>query len=1151
MKRFLYLLVTSLFPIAFAFGQLDTGQITGAVTDVSGAVIGQATITVVNANTGLSRTTVTSANGIFILTGLPAGDYKMTIGAAGFGSITQTVTVSIGGSQSVDVRLAVQSAVTVVQVQATATTINTESPEVSQVINSQELRNLPSLTRNAYDFVALSGNVTGDPNGSTNANGVGVAINGGRSASTEILLDGVENVNLFAANVGQTIPLDAVSQYRVITNGFSAEYGRASGGIVNLATRSGGNQLHGSLYEYNRISALAANTYQENSVNFLNRLNGDPLAPSDHFVRNQFGYAVGGPILRNKLFFFSNTEWIRVRSTGTQFAYIPTQEYLATTAANTQAFFTQFGKLKPGAVLGAASTDHPQFQLVTFPAATDEGADDPQNSWETLNRFDWNISDKTTLFGRYGLDSLDFAKGTVTYSPFDGYDTGETDYNQALLISLTHVFTPHLISGSKISYNRFNQYQGLSTAPIGPTLYTNGTSLNSINNSTVVFPGYSAYTPGNSVPFGGPQNLYEFDQDLSWTKGAHNFHFGGAFIQLRDNRVFGAYENSVSALARTSGSFFTSSSAAIPSGLENLTNGQMYQFQGAVYPQGKFPCNYTYNPSTGKTTQDVNDACTLTLPVGPPSFERQNTFNDGSVYAQDTWRVTPTVTLTAGLRWEYYGVQHNSDPNLESNFYMGSGSTIYDQIRNGQVLTTPHSPVGGLIAQSKKNFAPRIGFAWDVFGDGKWSVRGGYGISYERNFGNVTYNVIQNPPNYGVVSVVNQSVNNGSGDVASLPITTDNAGPLAGTGTKALPRVSLRAVAQNIPVAYANQYNLAVQHQITSSGVLSVEYSASRGIHQYTISNINRQYYGNIFLGDDAENSPGNALNYQYSNINFRGANGDSYYQSMNIRFEANNLANQGLQIVTNYTLGRSMDTLSSTFSQSENNFNLGNLDPFNVAYDRGNSDFDARQRITLGAVYEPKFLDMHNASTTMRAVAGGWTFAPIFSANSGTAFTIYDCTNAIYTCPRIVNAPGLKFKGNARLEPGVANSFNFIDIPVASQNLYVDPIAGASDMPTCNGGGNTSCWLNPGLGRNQWYGPAFWNLDFGTYKTFHLGERYNLQLRGEFYNIFNHHNLFVNGSTADYAEVSSVQAAKGSRGGISGPGDERRNIQLALRFEF
>jgi len=429
-----------------------------------------------------------------------------------------------------------------------------------------------------------------------------------------------------------------------------------------------------------------------------------------------------------------------------------------------------------------------------------------------------------------------------------------------------------------------------------------------------------------------------------------------------------------------------------------------------------------------------------------------------------------------------------------------------------------------------------------VFGDGKWSVRGGYGLSYERNFGNVTYNVIQNPPGYAVVSVINGV------DVPRLPISNDNAGPLAGTGSKALPRVSLRAVNTHIPVSYASQYSFDISHEVSPGTTLSLEYSGSRGIHQYTIANINRAFYGNIFLGDDPNNSGGNALNYQYSNINYRGADGDSYYNALNIRLESANFARQGLQIISNYTRGRSMDTLSSTFSQSGNNFNLGNIDPFNVAYDRGNSDYDTRNRLAFAAVYKPTFLEFKGSPEPVQTLLGGWTVAPILSANSGTAFTIYDCTNGYYTCPRIFDALGLKFKGSAQAEAGVPNAYNFINLPAASANTYVDPIAGFSDFPTCNNG---NCYLQPGLGRNQWYGPAYWNLDAGVYKDFTIKEKYTLQFRGEFYNALNHHNLYVNGGNADYAEVSSIQAAKGASGGIPGPEDERRNVQLALRFQF
>lgn len=327
-----------------ASAQVDAGRILGTVTDSSGAVVSGASVLAHNINTGLERTTSSTSNGSFTLPDIPVGVYKVTVSSPGFDSYQNQFEVTVGGVVSLEAKLGVQGATTQVEVTITGVAeMNTSTPEVAQVIGTSQLQNLPSLTRNPYDFVALSGNVSGDPNGATGANGVGVAINGGRSASTEILLDGVENVNLFGANVGQTIPLDSAEEFRLITNGFSAEYGRASGGVVNLATKSGTNSYHGSLYEYNRISALAANTYNEDAQNYFNKQNDLPLNPSDHFTRNQFGYAVGGPVLpklRDKLFFFSNTEWIRVRSAGQQYALIPTQAFLATTAANTQSFFS-------------------------------------------------------------------------------------------------------------------------------------------------------------------------------------------------------------------------------------------------------------------------------------------------------------------------------------------------------------------------------------------------------------------------------------------------------------------------------------------------------------------------------------------------------------------------------------------------------------------------------------------------------------------------------------------------------------------------------------------------------------------------------------------------------------------------------------------
>src|SRR5271169_4746560 len=994
--------------------------------------------------------------------------------------------------------------------------------------------------------------------------GAGYSINGQRSSNTDILLDGGENVDLFTATVGQSVPLDSVQEFRVVTSDFTAEYGRAGGGVINVSTKSGTNQFHGTLYEFNRVSALAANTYQ-------NDANG---VAKPGFTRNQFGYSIGGPIIKNKLFFFSSTEWTRVRSDTTNNYSILDPAFLALpqVSQTTKDFFSAYGShLRPGlsvlssinygTAIGATSAaacaplscSAPFGQYVTYQAPGDSGAGAPQNTYSTVARVDYNFSDKTTLYGRYALYSEDDFPGYVNTSPYVGYDTGQTFFNQSVIINLTHVFTPSVVNSLKFLYNRLTNVQPLGAIPVSPTLYVSSVGVPTLPgvNGQLVFPGYSETTPGNAIPFGGPQNVYQIYDDLSWTKGRHQFKFGGGYIQTRDNRQFGAYENSVQSLA---------SSPNVTDAAAGLLAGTLYQFQGAVYPQGQFPCS-----RNAAGSYVVTPSCLLNLPVGPPSFGRNNRYNDGNFYLQDSWKATPRLTVNLGIRWEYYGVQHNSDPALDSNFYLGPGQTLFDQIRNGTVQIADKSPVGGLWAPVKNNWAPRVGFAYDVFGNGTMAIRGGYGIGYERNFGNVTFNVIQNPPNYAVISVTSGA------DVpaGSLPIYVANNGPLAGagstcggnplvvSGTSCFPNPSLRAVQQNIPTAYIQFWSGAVDYQVLKNSVLSFEYTGSKGTHEYDISNLNAGGYGSAFLGDTRTE---NRLNYQYSNINYRGSNGSKFYSWVNVKLQTNTTFNKRLKLNLNYTWSHAIHNLTSTFSDGANGgYALGFLDPFNANLDKGNADYDIRNRFVLSGTWNVPW-GSNMSQAWERQVLGGWSFSPILNIRSGLPFTIYDCSNVGatgYSLPFYIPGGPINQHGSASNSTAIApNLFNYLPLPVDPTTGFVVNTGDALAVPNCAQLDHGQCVYSfsglPQGWRNAYSGPGFWTINFVIAKAFKLTERFNLQFRSEFYNAFNHSNYYITTGNLDVSGgISAIQALKGIPYCSPTCPTERRNIQFGLKLNF
>jgi hypothetical protein len=1184
--------------------QTQFASVTGRVTDASGAAVAGAKVTVTNTETGVTITSATNNEGVFTVANLAPGPYSVTIEQTGFRREVRRVTLAVAQTLSLNVSLQIGALTQTVTVEETPLAINLVSGTISKEVTAQQVADLPLLTRNPYALVttvpgaADVGAISGDTRGGQGATGegFGFAVNGSRTSSINYMLDGGENNDTFVAGVAELVPLEAVREFKVDTSAFSAAYGRNPVN-VNVVTKSGTNEIHGTLWEYYRGAGLSAATFEDNATG----------TPKSNFVRNDFGFVLGGPIRKDKTFAFGSFEGLRVRSKGTVNFFVPTPDFTNISSANTNGFLDAFGGIPSSNCAAASETAQDIFERIEgngagsygsvvdgnvqglyqsgispnpmgqglVPAGTnlfcrssivvpeDTGAGLPQDTWRWTIRIDHHFTDRTTLFGRYAYENARLAEGSVSFSPYgDQFSTGQRARNQNLNLTMTHTFSPRFYSESRFIYNRVFLLQpegGPGKAPETTPCWSYDLNTQTTTGELIVFPGYvPAICVFAGIPFGGPQNIYQAYQGFTYSRGNHTFRMGGQYVHMRDNRTFGAFENA----------FFDTFT------MQGMIDGSVDLLFASYDPKGHAP--------------DVGPQGFYSLtsdgPLEFPSFTRHYRYNELAFYAEDSWRILPNLTITPGVRWEYFGVLHSpeSERFLDANLYLNAvgpvppvtaSKNIFEQIRDARFRRT-----NNLYRPDWGNFSPRIGFAWDITGKGQTVLRGGYGIFWDRNFGNAVFNVIQNPPNYGVIATLASDF---GVNTTIFPNQFDTLSQLTG-GTSECPSgvappcfpvsSSARMLDNELSTAYTQQWNLSLDHEWFGKGIVtSVAYVGANGIHLYSLNNLNLrgsclrdpEALTSVGLTCDAAGGTSSRLNQSgLTGMNRRGNEGFSRYNALQMELRTRQIGDTGLTFDTNYTFGHSVDNESSFFGDSlfEGLWGFGFRDPFNPALDRASSSNDIRHRYTLNAVWQIPW--GRKMGGIAEQVLGGWTVTSIFGAQTGGAFSVYDGSTSSQC-----NNDGTNFclpvvaQGGVPSMTDIASSTLPNTFTLYTLNNFQTQQSFCSS-PNMTGATGLECTailnnlfpeaLSP---RNLFRMPGIWNWDASVLKEFPLPrEGMKLQFRAEFFNLVNHSNLYAVPGTNLFSGVGDQIVAK--RGCVAASPacsgtKERRNIQLALKFFF
>ncbi len=1089
------LLVCSL-AVLTAFAQ-SVSQISGTVKDASGLGVAGAQITVTQTDTGITRTTVSAANGTYSLPSLPIGPYRMEVKKEGFATFVQNgIVLQVDTAPTIDPVLTLGAISQSVEVEAAAAMVESHSSGVGQVVNQQQVVELPLNGRQVTQLITLAGGAntvqsgfgqaptTGNLMSSKNyPNEALVSVAGGMLNGTTYLMDGGTHNDVFN-NLNLPLPFpDAVQEFKVETSALPAEYGQHSAGAVNVVTKSGSNEIHGDAFEFVRNGAFNARDF---------------FAPvNDNLKRNQFGGTVGGPIEKNKLFYFFGYQGTLIRSAPAATpAVIPTPSMLNGDfrAYESQCFKTPQtlggpyvnNMLTPAQISPQAVNMAKAFPVGPEPCGnTTYTMIANQNEHMGLGKIDYQINSKQSFFGRY------FATHSLTPSSFTGTElsvqnAGTDDTVNSLVLGHTYIVSAGALNSFRATLDRV----GITKFQV-PIITPSSIGVQNIyeplpHYSNINITGDFSSAGGFATPGLVNTTTYQFNDDFSLVKGSHEMKFGANYIRPMQATTFCVYCNG------------------------------LFTFNG----------NATTNAALGYQGNSMADFIAGAL----DSFTQINISHDNEkwnyigLYAQDNWKVNSHLTVNYGLRWEPYlngrllngQVSHFDMADFLNNVH----STVYPNAPAGTLYPgDPGFDTGGRPNKTTwLNFAPRVGIAWDPKGDGKTLIRASWGIFYDMPHTLFYYNYATEPLWGSSITLTNPT-----GGFANPWLGYPGGNPFPTIQNKNTPYPTAgyyESVPLNVQNTYVEQWNLTIQKQLGSSWLVKASYMGNNTMHLWTDKELNPAIYApgattattqarRLFTKLNPSQGP------YYGTVEYLDDGGTGSYNALIVSAEHRFAKN--FSMLANYTLAHCISDLQTTELSGPIY-----LDPNNRRFDRGNcASVDVRQNFNLSAVLQSP----HYKSRPLQWIAGNWQLAPIVGAHTGAYFAV---------TTGVDNA--LSGIGNQR--PNLLST----DPYCANRNYtcWLNRAAFGSPAPGTLGN----------LGNNNLAGPGYFNVDLALSRRFPIREKQSLEIRAEAFNLENRVN-FLNPAAVSLVGGVSGSALNSSNFGKILADVSPRIMQFAVKYAF